>query len=148
MKIPLLRMPNGEGLPLPAYMTELAAGMDIPAAEACTLDPGEITLVRTGFAMALPEGFEAQIRPRSGLAIRHGITIVNAPGTIDADYRGEIKVGLINLGKKSVEINRGERIAQMVIAPVYRISWEETGSLEDTGRGNGGFGHTGSGEKP
>ncbi|TWI66050.1 deoxyuridine 5'-triphosphate nucleotidohydrolase [Desulfobotulus alkaliphilus] len=148
MRIPLLRMPNGEGLPLPAYMTELAAGMDIPAAKACVLHPGDIALVSTGFAMALPEGFEAQIRPRSGLAIRHGITVVNAPGTIDADYRGEIRIGLINLGKKSVEIKRGDRIAQMVIAPVCRISWQETGSLEDTDRGDGGFGHTGSGVMP
>ncbi|MCW7755186.1 dUTP diphosphatase [Desulfobotulus sp. H1] len=145
MKVPILRLQNAGDMDLPSYMTEHAAGMDIPAAEDCLLEPGDIQVISTGFAMALPPELEAQIRPRSGLAIRHGITVVNAPGTIDADYRGEIKIGLINLGKKPWQIRRGERIAQMIIAPVCRIIWEETDCLEDTDRGDGGFGHTGMG---
>lgn len=145
LRIPILRMGHAGDLPLPTFMTPLAAGMDLPAAEACTLNPGDIALIATGFAIALPPGFEAQIRPRSGLAIRHGVTVVNAPGTIDADYRGEVKVALINLGKKSVAIQRGDRIAQMVIAPVLQIQWEEVKNLDTTLRGTGGFGHTGAG---
>lgn len=146
LSIPIVRMPGAEDLPLPTYMTALAAGMDIPAAESRILEPGDIALIAAGFSMALPPGFEAQIRPRSGLAIRHGVTVVNAPGTIDADYRGEVKVGLINLGRKTVEILRGDRIAQMIIGPVSQIRWQEVARLEATVRGEGGFGHTGKGE--
>ena len=132
-------------LPLPRYMTEDAAGMDLVAGveKDMTLNPGEIILVPTGFAMALPRGYEAQIRPRSGIAVKYGVTIVNAPGTIDADYRGEVKVGLINLGKTPYVVRRGERIAQMVIQQVPQVRLELVESLEDTARGVGGFGHTG-----
>jgi dUTP pyrophosphatase len=132
-------------LSLPTYATELAAGMDICAAIEApeTLTPGAIGLFPCGFAVALPPGYELQIRPRSGLAVRHGITVVNAPGTIDADYRGEIKVALINLGRTSFTIRRGDRIAQMVLAPVVRASWTVRSSLHATVRGTGGFGHTG-----
>lgn len=132
-------------LPLPRYMTANSAGMDICAAleEALVLDPGRICLVPTGFAMALPEGFEAQIRPRSGLAVKHGIGIINAPGTIDADYRGEVKIALINLGQEPVTIRRGERIAQMVVQKVYQARINPVDRLDDTSRSTGGFGHTG-----
>ncbi|MBM9536874.1 dUTP diphosphatase [Desulfobulbus alkaliphilus] len=132
-------------LSLPAYATELAAGMDIRAAVEVpeTLNPGAIGLVPCGFAVALPPGYELQIRPRSGLAVQHGITVVNAPGTIDADYRGEIKVALINLGRQPFIIRRGDRIAQMVLAPVVRANLVLQARLEDTARGRGGFGHTG-----
>lgn len=132
---------------LPAYTTELAAGMDISAAIDApeVLAPGEIRLLPCGFAVALPPGYELQIRPRSGLAVRHGITVVNAPGTIDADYRGEIKVALINLGRESFTIRRGDRIAQMVLAPVVRAALVLRTALETTARGSGGFGHTGLG---
>lgn len=132
-------------LSLPVYATELAAGMDICAAVGApeTLNPGAIGLFPCGFAVALPPGYELQIRPRSGLAVRHGITVVNAPGTIDADYRGEIKVALINLGPKPFTVRRGDRIAQMVLAPVVRASLTLQTSLHDTARGKGGFGHTG-----
>lgn len=126
-------------------MTDQAAGMDIHAAVSLplVLEPGRIALVPTGFAIALPEGFEAQIRPRSGLAARFGVTLANSPGTIDADYRGEIKVALINLGPAAHTINRGDRVAQMVIQPVCRGRWELVDSLEETARNGGGFGHTG-----
>lgn len=132
-------------LPLPRYMTENSAGMDICAAlkEDLILSPGQIFLVPTGFAMALPEGFEAQIRPRSGLAVKYGIGIVNAPGTIDADYRGEVKIALINFGQEAVTIKRGERIAQMIIQKVYRAWVNVVQQLDETDRGTGGFGHTG-----
>lgn len=132
-------------LPLPRYMTANSAGMDICAAlEAdLVLPPGAIRLVPTGFAMALPDGFEAQIRPRSGLAVKHGIGIINTPGTIDADYRGEVKIGLINLGPETVTIKRGDRIAQMVIQKVWRARVNVVDRLDETDRSTGGFGHTG-----
>ena len=141
------RLPHGEGLPLPAYETAQAAGMDLRAAVAegapLTLAPGERAAVPTGLAMALPPGFEAQVRPRSGLALKAGITCLNTPGTIDADYRGELKVILVNLGQAPFVINRGERIAQMVVSPVVQASWREVESLDETARGEGGFGSTG-----
>jgi dUTP pyrophosphatase len=132
-------------IPLPRYMTSQSAGMDICAAlEAdLVLAPGRISLVPTGFAMALPDGFEAQIRPRSGLAVKYGIGIINAPGTIDADYRGEVKIALINLGQEPVTLKRGDRIAQMVIQRVYQARINEVRRLDDTDRSAGGFGHTG-----
>ena len=132
-------------IPLPRYMTPQSAGMDVCAAvtHAVTIEPGTIELIPTGFAMALPDGFEAQVRPRSGLAVRHGIGLINSPGTIDADYRGEVKVALINHGRQPYVISRGDRIAQIVIAHVYQAELEEVDSLEDTHRGDGGFGHTG-----
>ncbi|RKQ72085.1 dUTP pyrophosphatase [Litorimonas taeanensis] len=136
-----------EGLQLPAYETALAAGADLRAAlptEApMSLAPGERALVPTGFCMALPAGYEAQIRPRSGLAYKHGLTCLNTPGTIDADYRGEVKVLLINHGQESFTIMRGERIAQMVIAPITQPEFEQVDDLDDTARGAGGFGSTG-----
>jgi dUTP pyrophosphatase len=141
--VAIKRLPNGEGLPLPAYETAGAAGMDLRAAEALTLSPGARCLMPTGMAIALPHGFEAQVRPRSGLAVKHGVTVLNAPGTIDCDYRGEVKVPLINLGQEDFVIARGDRIAQMVIAPVTRIHWTETESLDETARGAGGFGSSG-----
>ena len=136
---------ENQDIPIPRYMTDQSAGMDVCAAiaEELVLPPGRICLVPTGFAMALPDGFEAQIRPRSGLAVKHGIGIINAPGTIDADYRGEVKIALINLGQESVTIKRGDRIAQMVIQHVYRASINLVERLEDTDRSTGGFGHTG-----
>lgn len=132
-------------LPLPAYATELAAGMDVCAALAAPLmlAPGEIGLVGCGFAMAIPPGFEIQVRPRSGLAVKHGVTVINAPGTIDADYRGEVKVGLINLGREPYTIHRGDRIAQLILAPVVRAVLRPVTALTETARGSGGFGHTG-----
>jgi dUTP pyrophosphatase len=132
-------------LHLPRYESELAAGMDVAAALTSPLElaPGQIALVETGFALAIPAGYEVQIRPRSGLAIRHGITVVNAPGTIDADYRGEVKIGLVNLGPTAFTIQRGDRIAQMILAPVSRAVLELVETLDDTERGSGGFGHTG-----
>lgn len=132
-------------LPLPKYMSEQAAGMDLYAAvdEPITLKKGDIHLVPTGLKIALPEGYEAQIRPRSGLAFKHGISLVNTPGTIDADYRGEIKIIMINFGQQDFIINRGERIAQMVINQIAQIDWTVTEQLDETERGAGGFGHTG-----
>ncbi|HEY7090230.1 MAG TPA: dUTP diphosphatase [Tepidisphaeraceae bacterium] len=132
-------------LPLPTRMTEHAAGFDLAAAvtEATAIAPGQILLVPCGFAMAVPNGYEAQVRPRSGLASRHGITMVNAPGTIDSDYRGEVKVPLINLGRETFTIERGMRIAQMLILPVPKVKLVEVKSLDETKRGKGGFGHTG-----
>ena len=141
--IRLQRLGNGEGLPLPAYATAGAAGLDVVAAETLTLGPGERHAVATGFAVAIPEGYELQVRPRSGLALKHGITCLNTPGTIDSDYRGEIKVILANLGQQPFSVIRGERIAQLVPAPVLRARLEEVGSLEATERGSGGFGSTG-----
>lgn len=140
-------LPHGEGLALPSYETELAAGADVraalPEAEPLTLKPGERFMVPTGIAIALPPGWEAQMRPRSGLAAKHGISCVNAPGTIDADYRGELKVILINHGADDFIINRGDRIGQMVIAPVWQALYEEVDELDETIRGTGGFGSTG-----
>jgi dUTP pyrophosphatase len=143
LRIPIHRLPESEGLPLPRYMSAGAAGMDLVATEDATLEPGETKLVSTGLRIAVPEGYEAQIRPRSGLALNHSITIPNAPGTIDADYRGLVKVILHNLGKSPFHIQRGDRIAQMVITKVERAEWEEVNELPDTKRGEGGFGHTG-----
>ena len=147
----LMQLSHGKGLPLPSYETAEAAGMDLRAAvpedAPLTLKPGERELVPTGFAMAIPIGFEAQIRPRSGLALKHGIGLVNAPGTVDSDYRGEIKIILINLGQEDFEISRGMRIAQMIIAPVVQVAIEPVGSLNNTTRGAGGFGSTGVGAK-
>ena len=141
--IKLKRLTNGEGLPLPAYATEHAAGLDIVSAENLKLEPGERHAVATGFAMAIPEGFEVQVRPRSGLALKYGITCLNSPGTIDSDYRGEVKVILANLGSEPFEVRRGERIAQLVPAPVLRARLAEHEELDDTARGVGGFGSTG-----
>lgn len=141
--IALQRLPHGEDLPLPAYATDGAAGMDVVAAEATTLAPGARAAIATGFAMAIPPGFEVQVRPRSGLAIKNGVTVVNAPGTIDSDYRGEVKVLLVNLGQQPFAIERGMRIAQLVPAPVLRATLAEVDRLDDTMRGTGGFGSTG-----
>lgn len=143
VRIALRTLPHGVGLQVPAYESAGAAGMDLRAAEDATLEPGARALVPTGFAMALPNGFEGQVRPRSGLAVRHGISVLNAPGTIDSDYRGEIKVALINLGHERVDIARGDRIAQLVIAPVVQGEWIMSDDLDATDRGNRGFGSTG-----
>ena len=149
--VQLMQLPHGQDLPLPSYETAEAAGMDLRAAvpqdAPLTLKPGARELVPTGFAMAIPPGFEAQIRPRSGLALKHGIGLVNAPGTVDSDYRGEIKIILINLGQEDFEITRGMRIAQMIIAPVLQVSIEPVSGLDDTARGTGGFGSTGAAAK-
>ena len=133
------------GLSLPIYVTGQAAGMDVSAAinEPVVLEPGDIRLVPCGFAVAIPEGFEMQVRPRSGLAVKHGITVINAPGTIAADYRGEIKVGLVHLGRVAFTVRRGDRIAQLILAPVVRALLMVQPELEQTARGSGGFGHTG-----
>jgi dUTP pyrophosphatase len=147
LRLRLRRLPHGAGLPLPAYQTAHAAGLDlaaaVPADVPVMLPPGGRSLVPTGFAIALPEGFEAQVRPRSGLAAHHGVTVLNTPGTIDADYRGEIQVILINLGSEPFSVTRGLRIAQLVVAPVARASVIEAETLDDTARGEGGFGSTG-----
>jgi dUTP pyrophosphatase len=145
VRVALRILPHGGGLPLPAYATRASAGVDLAAAIAgeMTLLPGERAAVPTGLAMALPEGYEAQIRPRSGLALKHGITVLNSPGTIDADYRGEIQVILANLGGEPVTLTRGQRIAQLVVAPVTRIAFEEVGQLPASARGVAGFGSTG-----
>jgi len=147
--IAVKRLPHGEGLPLPAYETAGAAGMDLRAAvpehEPVTLRPGDRVMAPTGLCMAIPEGFEVQVRPRSGLAAKAGVTCLNTPGTIDSDYRGEVKVILINLGPDDFIIRRGDRIAQMVVAPVVQAAWRETDRLDDTDRGAGGFGSTGAG---
>ena len=145
LTVKVKRLPNGEGLDLPRYETALAAGCDVRAAidAPIVLKPGERFMVPTGLAIALPPGWEAQMRPRSGLAAKHGIACVNAPGTIDADYRGELKVILINHGAEDFAIKRGERIGQMVFAPVFQARFEEVEELDDTERGAGGFGSTG-----
>jgi dUTP pyrophosphatase len=147
-EVRVMRLPHGEDLPLPSYQTAGAAGVDLLAALSAsaplTLASGGRALVPTGIVIAIPEGYEAQVRPRSGLAARHGITILNAPGTIDADYRGEIQVVLANLGNEAVTITRGMRIAQLVIAPVVRAHLQEVSSLDGTKRGTGGFGSTGN----
>jgi dUTP pyrophosphatase len=146
-EIKIMQLAHAVGLPLPAYETEEAAGMDMRAAvpedEPLVLRPGARTMVPTGLCIALPKGFEAQVRPRSGLAAKHGITCLNSPGTVDSDYRGELKVVLINLGAEDFTIRRGERIAQMVIAPVVQAHWSQVKSLDETARGTGGFGSTG-----
>lgn len=139
------RLPHAEGLDLPAYQTDGAAAMDLQAAVNApfVLEPGKHALIPSGLAIALPEGYEAQVRPRSGLAYKHGVTVLNSPGTIDADYRGEVGVILINHGQQPFTINRGERIAQILFAPVTRGIWHEVDSLDETARGAGGFGSTG-----
>lgn len=141
--VPVKVLPHGEGLDLPAYATGGAAGMDAVSAEDVTLAPGARHAVATGLALAIPHGFEIQVRPRSGLALKHGITVPNTPGTIDSDYRGELKVILINLGAEPFEIRRGDRVAQLVLAPVTRASWLPVDELDETTRGEGGFGSTG-----
>ena len=143
IRIGLKRLPNGEGLPLPCYASAGAAGLDVVAAESLVLEPGARHAVATGFALAIPEGYEVQVRPRSGLALKHGITCLNTPGTIDSDYRGEVKIILANLGQEAFHIRRGERIAQLVPAPVLRASFAEEAELGGTERGSGGFGSTG-----
>jgi dUTP pyrophosphatase len=143
IRIEIQRLPHGEGLPLPTYATHGAAGMDVVAAEELVLAPGTRHAVATGFAMAIPEGFEVQVRPRSGLALKHGITCLNTPGTIDSDYRGEVKVILANLGDAPFPIARGDRIAQLVPAHVQRATLGEVATLGETARGAGGFGSTG-----
>jgi len=149
VKIEIARLPHSEGIELPAYGTEGAAGMDlraaVPADQPLTIAPGARALVPTGLTIAVPPGFEAQVRPRSGLALKHGITCLNSPGTIDCDYRGEVGVILANLGAEPFTIHRGDRIAQMVIAAYAKIAWEETDALSETLRGQGGFGSTGRG---
>ena len=144
-EIAVIRLPHGADLPLPSYATEGAAGMDLLAAISAPLviPPGGRALIPTGLSIALPPGYEAQVRPRSGLAIKHGITCLNSPGTIDADYRGEVGVILINHGWEAFRIERGERIAQLVIAPITQIDWMEQQELDETKRGTGGFGSTG-----
>jgi dUTP pyrophosphatase len=148
VEILVQRLPHAKDLPLPSYQSASAAGFDllaaVPSAAPVTITPGARALVPTGIAIALAAGYEAQVRPRSGLAARHGLTVLNAPGTIDADYRGEIQVLLINLGEEPVTLTRGMRIAQMVIAPVVRAHIAEAASLDQTTRGSGGFGSTGS----
>lgn len=141
--IAVKRLPHGEGLPLPGYATSGAAGMDVVSAEDVTIAPGQRHAVATGLAIAIPPGFEVQVRPRSGLALKHGITCLNTPGTIDCDYRGEVKVILANLGDAPFAIARGDRIAQLVPAPVLSAAWHEVAELDDTERGTGGFGSTG-----
>ena len=143
IKIQINRLPHGEGLPLPSYATPGAAGMDVVAAEDLDLQPGQRHAVATGFRVAIPEGYEIQVRPRSGLAFKHGITVPNTPGTIDSDYRGELKVLMINHGDEPFPVRRGERIAQLVPAVVTLASFDEVEELDDTARGGGGFGSTG-----
>ncbi|MBC2777527.1 dUTP diphosphatase [Parasphingopyxis marina] len=144
IEIRLKRLPHGEGLPMPAYASAGAAGMDVVTAEDFTLEPGERMAVPSGFAIAIPDGYEVQVRPRSGLAFKHGVTCLNTPGTIDSDYRGEVKVILANLGSAPFSALRGERIAQLVPAPVLRAEMIEVEELDDTVRGTGGFGSTGT----
>jgi dUTP pyrophosphatase len=146
--VSIMRLPHGKDLPLPSYQSALAAGLDlvaaVPADAPLTLAPGQRALIPTGIAIALPPGAEAQVRPRSGLAVRHGLTVLNAPGTIDADYRGELQVLLVNLGADAVAVARGMRIAQLVVATVARAQLNEVSTLDETPRGSGGFGSTGS----
>ena len=146
LRVPLKRLPNGVGLPLPARMTGHAAGFDLPAAvgDPVVIGPGEVARIPLGFAMAVPAGYEAQVRPRSGLASRFGITLVNSPGTVDADYRGEVSVPLINLGREPFAVERGMRVAQMLILPVPAVELVEAAELDATPRGESGFGHTGA----
>jgi dUTP pyrophosphatase len=143
VSVEVKRLPHGAGLPLPAYATSGAAGMDVVSAEDVTIAPGARHAVATGLALAIPQGYEIQVRPRSGLALKHGITVPNTPGTIDSDYRGELKVILINLGPEPFAIQRGDRVAQLVLAPVVQAAWAEVEQLDATERGEGGFGSTG-----
>ena len=145
LTLQIRRLPTSEGLPLPTYQTAGAAGMDLHAAVAddVVIEPGGIVLVPTGLEVAIPEGFEGQVRPRSGLAVRHGISLPNTPATIDSDYRGEIRVPVINLGREVFRVSRGMRIAQFVVAPVVRVTWDEVTDLPGTARAGGGFGHSG-----
>ena len=145
LAVQIRRLPHAAGLDLPAYQTAGAAGMDLHAAvdDEITVDAGAIVLVPTGLEIAIPDGFEAQVRPRSGLAVKHGISLPNTPATIDSDYRGEIRVPVINLGQEAFRVSRGMRIAQLVIAPVARITWDEVRELPGTARASGGFGHSG-----
>ena len=149
VKVKIMRLPHGEGLPLPAYQSADAAGLDlmaaVPAAAPVTIEPGGRAQIPTGIAMALPRGTEGQVRPRSGLAARHGISVLNSPGTVDADYRGEIQIILVNLGGESFVVKRGERIAQLVIAPVFHAQFLQQRKLGKTERGTKGFGSTGKG---
>jgi dUTP pyrophosphatase len=144
LTVTIQRLPGNEDLPLPRYMTEHAAGLDVFAAvgQEVSIFPGQREMIPTGLAIALPEGYEAQIRPRSGIAWKHGVTLVNAPGTIDADYRGEIGILLINHGDQPFVVRRGDRIAQMIVQRVCRVQWDVHPELNPTGRGDGGFGHT------
>ena len=144
--VAVVRLPEGQGLPLPAYMSDGAAGADVVAAvgEDLVLAPGERALVPTGFALEVPDGLEVQVRPRSGLAVKHGVTLLNSPGTIDSDYRGPVGVVLVNLGREPYTVRRGERIAQLVVAPVVRAAFREVEALGASARGEGGFGSTGS----
>jgi dUTP pyrophosphatase len=143
VEVLIQRLPGNDDLPLPAYQSEDAVGMDICAAAEMVIEPGKIAAVPTGFAIAVPAGYEAQVRPRSGLAAKYGISIPNSPGTIDPDYRGEVKVLLVNLGSAPFKVERGTRIAQMLVVPVPRVEWREVRDLPPTRRGSGGFGHTG-----
>jgi len=145
LTLQIRRLPSAEGLALPVYMTPGAAGMDLHAAtlEDLVIEPGAIVLVPTGLEVAIPDGFEGQVRPRSGLAVKHGISLPNTPATIDSDYRGEIRVPLINLGREPFMVSRGMRIAQFVVAPVVRVTWDEVAELPTTDRGGKGFGHSG-----
>lgn len=146
VSVAVKQLPHGEDLPLPEAATALSAGVDLLAAVEApvTLAPGERTVIPTGLTIALPAGYEAQVRPRSGLAVKNGLSVLNSPGTIDADYRGEVGVILINLGREPFAVERGMRIAQMVVAPVTRVAWKSTGELPGTARGAGGFGSTGT----
>ncbi|MDR1049303.1 MAG: dUTP diphosphatase [Synergistaceae bacterium] len=144
VSVSITRSGRARDFPLPAYATPLSAGVDLRATEGCVLRPGERALVPTGLRIALPEGYEAQVRPRSGLALKHGIVLPNSPGTIDADYRGEIQVILQNLGDAPFTVEPGDRVAQMVVAPVARVRWAETETLDETERASGGFGSTGN----
>jgi dUTP pyrophosphatase len=143
VNVEVKRLPHGEGLPLPAYATDGSAGMDVVSAEDVTIVPGARHPVATGLSVAIPQGYEIQVRPRSGLAFKHGITVPNTPGTIDSDYRGELKVLLINHGPEDFAIARGDRVAQLVVAPVTQGVWQEVNELDATERGAGGFGSTG-----
>ena len=145
LTVQIRRLPSAAGLDLPAYMTPGAVGMDLHAAvvDEVVIEPGDIVLVPTGLEVAIPDGFEGQVRPRSGLAVKHGISLPNTPATIDADYRGEIRVPLINLGRETFRVSRGMRIAQFVVAPVMRVTWDEVEALPATGRSGKGFGHSG-----
>ena len=146
LTVQIRRLPSAENLALPVYMTPGAAGMDLHAAvsDDVVIEPGGIVLVPTGLEVAIPDGFEGQVRPRSGLAVKHGISLPNTPATIDSDYRGEIRVPVINLGRESFRVSRGMRIAQLVVAPVVRVAWDEVESLPTTNRGGQGFGHSGT----
>jgi len=145
LRVPIRRLPAAHDLPLPTYMTDGAAGMDLHAAVEAdvSVGAGEVSVIPTGLEVAIPEGYEGQIRPRSGLAVKHALSIPNSPATIDADYRGELRVPLINLGREPFVVTRGMRIAQFVVAPVVRVTWEEVEELPATARAKGGFGHSG-----